>query len=59
MLCSVLRCVCACRAAGLDNEELKGVLSGQSMMDRTLVTLENLEGQRDRLRAFAALSGMG
>lgn len=47
------------RAGGLDNEELKSVLQEESCMGRTLIGLERLEMQRDRLRAVAALSGMG
>jgi hypothetical protein len=51
--------VAICRAGGLDNEELKSVLQEESCMSRTLIGLERLEMQRDRLRAVAALSGMG
>jgi len=47
------------RAGGLSNEELKEFLASDSVMDRSIMALERLEIQRDRLRAVVALSGLG
>ena len=47
------------RAGGLDNEGLDRQIASVSVMDRSLIALEGLEQQRDRLRAAAALAGIG